>query len=96
MITVACVLRQGGKVGYDASWVTKLRNSVARNLTLPYRFVCLSDCDVDCERIALEPGGQGFWSKLQLFRPGQFDTPVLYIDLDALICQNIDDIVTRV
>lgn len=96
MITVACVLRQGGKVGYDANWVKKLQNSVARNLTLPYRFVCLSDCDVDCERIELDSAGAGFWSKLQLFRPGQFDTPVLYIDLDAVICQNIDDIVHRV
>lgn len=96
MITVACVLRQGGKVGYDASWVRKLQNSVARNLTLPYRFVCLSDCAVDCERIELEPTGSGFWAKLQLFRSGQFDTPVLYIDLDAVICQNIDEIVHRV
>lgn len=96
MITVACVLRQGGKVGYDASWVQKLQNSVSRNLTLPHRFVCLSDCAVDCERIELEPTGLGFWAKLQLFRPGQFDTPVLYIDLDAVICQSIDDIVQRV
>lgn len=96
MITVACVLRQGGKVGYDASWVKKLQNSVARNLTLPHRFVCLSDCDVDCERIELDTTGAGFWAKLQLFRPGQFDTPVLYIDLDAVICQNIDSIVDHV
>lgn len=96
MITVACVLRQGGKVGYDASWVKKLQNSVSRNLTLPHRFVCLSDCEVDCERIALDNTGLGFWAKLQLFRPGQFDTPVLYIDLDAVVCQNIDSIVDRV
>jgi hypothetical protein len=39
--------------------------------------------------------GAGFWSKLQLFRPGQFDTPVLYIDLDALVCQNINELVAR-
>ncbi len=96
MITVACVLRQGGKVGYDASWVKKLQKGVERNLTIPHQFVCLSDCKVDCKRIELDNTGAGFWAKLQLFRPNQFDTPVLYIDLDAIVCQNIDSIVHRV
>lgn len=96
MIAVACVLRQGGKVGYSADWVARLRNSVARNLDQPHRFVCLSDCDVDCERIPLINNGPGFWSKLELFRPGLFDTPVLYIDLDTVICGNLDHIVSRI
>lgn len=95
-LNVVCVLRQGGKVGYDASWVEKLMHGVQRNLTLPYQFTCLSDCDVPCNRIPLENTGAGFWSKLQLFRPGQFTGPVLYIDLDAIVCQNIDEIVHRV
>ena len=96
LITVACVLRQGGKVGYNAAWVEKLMNSVNRNLTMAHKFVCLSDCAVPCDRIPLEQSGIGFWSKLQLFKPGLFDTPVLYIDLDAIICQNIDDLVACV
>jgi hypothetical protein len=96
MINVVCVLRQGGVVGYDASWVEKLQNTVARNLTLPYKFICLSDCDVPCERIPLETAGDGFWAKMQLFKPGIFTGPVLYIDLDTVICQNIDEIVINV
>lgn len=96
MITVACVLRHGGKVGYNAEWVVKLRNSVARNLAQPHRFVCLSDCAVDCERIPLINSGPGFWSKLELFRPGLFNTPVLYIDLDTVICGNLDHIVSQI
>ena len=96
MITVACVLRQGGKVGYDATWVGKLQRSVRRNLQRPHRFVCLSDCEVECERIPLINTGAGFWSKLELFRPSLFDTPVLYIDLDTVICGNLDDIVDRI
>jgi hypothetical protein len=96
MINVVCVLRQGSKVGYDASWVRKLRDAVARNLTLPYKFICLSDCEVPCERIPLEPTGDGFWAKLQLFKPRIFTGPVLYIDLDTVICQNIDEIVTKI
>lgn len=96
MITIACVLRQGGKVGYDATWVEKLMNSVKRNLTIPHEFVCLSDCTVPCKRIPLDTTGVGFWAKLQLFKPGTFNTPVLYIDLDAIVCQNIDELVRLV
>ena len=47
MINVVCVLRNGGKVGYDATWVEKLKNSdnteqvkkcieSAKNLNIPY------------------------------------------------------------
>lgn len=96
MITVACVLRQGGKVGYDATWVSKLRNSVRRNLQMPHRFVCLSDCDVNCERIPLINAGIGFWSKLELFRPKLLTGPILYLDLDTVICGNLDEIVQRI
>jgi len=96
MINIVCVLRQGGKVGYDASWVEKLKNSISRNCTLPHRFVCLSDCEVPCERIPLESTGDGFWAKLQLFKPGLFKDPVFYLDLDTVICGNIDEIIKSV
>jgi hypothetical protein len=93
MINITCVLRQGGKVGYDPTWVDKLHNSIKRNVTLPYKFVCLSDCDVNCDRIELEKGSPGFWAKLQLFKPGLFTGPVMYFDLDTVICKNIDSII---
>jgi len=107
MITVACVLRSGGR--YDAEWVRKLRDGVRRHLTLPYRFVCLSDVDVPCERIPLEydwpllskqRGGAhnwavapAWWSKLELFRGGLFSGTVLYLDLDSLIVGPLDELV---
>lgn len=100
MINIVCVLQQGGKVGYDASWVEKLQNSVSRNLTIPHRFICFSDVDVPCDRIPLEhigdAVGHGWWAKLQLFRPGLFDNPVLYFDLDTVITNNLDDLVNTV
>jgi hypothetical protein len=96
MINIVCVLRQGGKVGYDSSWVRKLKDAISRNVTLPYNFICLSDCEVPCDRIPLESTGDGFWAKLQLFKPGLFTGPVLYIDLDTIICQNIDDIINKI
>lgn len=95
MINITCVLRKGGKVGYDSSWTDKLFNSIKRNITVPYKFICLSDCEVNCDRIELEPGSPGFWAKMQLFKPNLFTGPVLYFDLDTVICKNIDDIIKK-
>lgn len=96
MLNVVCVLRKGGKVGYDATWVDKLQRGVKRNLTIPHRFVCFSDCAVNCERIELDAGDYGYWSKMQLFKPGILSGPTLYIDLDTVICGNIDQIINRI
>jgi len=90
------VLRQGGKVGYTADWVDKLQRGVQRNLTRPHRFVCFSDCEVNCERVELQTGDHGFWSKMQMFKPGVLNGPTLYLDLDTVICNNIDLIVERI
>ena len=96
MLIVVCLFRQGGKVGYDATWVDRLRRGVERNLTIPQRFVCFSDCEVNCERIELLTGDYGFWSKMQMFKPGALLGPTLYIDLDTVICNSIDQIVSRI
>jgi hypothetical protein len=96
MINVVCVLRTGGKVGYDASWVEKLHRGVTKHLSVPHQFVCLSDCEVPCKRITLENSGKGFWSKIQLFKPELFVGPVLYLDLDTVICNSLDPIVERI
>jgi hypothetical protein len=93
MITIVCVLRSGGKVGYDGTWVSKLQNMLNRQITLPFRFVCLSDCEVSCDRISLLDTGPGYWSKLQLFRQGLFKGPTLYFDLDTVICGNLDPLI---
>lgn len=90
MLTFSCVLRSGGI--YDAEWVRKLRDGVARNLTAEHRFVCLSDVDVPCDRIPLVTDWAGWWSKLELFRPDLFDGPVIYADLDTVITGSLDEI----
>jgi len=90
MLTVACVLRSGGQ--YDAEWVRKLRDGVTPNLTLPHRFVCLTDVDVQCERIPLVNDWPGWWSKLNLFAPGLLTGPTLYFDLDTVIVGSLDNI----
>lgn len=90
MLTVLCVLRSGG--GYDAEWVSKLRKAVARHLSVPHVFKCLSDVPVDCERIALEHDWPGWWAKIELFRPGVVSGPTLYLDLDTMIVGPIDQL----
>lgn len=93
MITVACVLKAGGI--YDAEWVAKLQRGVARHLTVEHRFVCLSDVEgVPCERIPLTESWPGWWSKIALWRPGLFDGPVLYLDLDSVVVGSLDAIAT--
>lgn len=87
MLTVACVLRSGGI--YDASWVARLKAGVAKHLPIEHRFVCLSDVDVPCERIPLEHGWPGWWSKMELFKlPG----PALYFDLDTAVVGDLQDL----
>jgi hypothetical protein len=93
MLTVSCVLRSGGI--YTAEWVAKLQRGVARHLTLPHRFVCLSDVEVPCERIPLRHDWPGWWSKLNLF--AEFtDGPVLYFDLDTIVVGSLDAIAARI
>ena len=87
MFTVACVLKSGGI--YDAEWVSKLQRAVARNLSRPHRFVCLSDVDVPCERIPLKHDWPGWWSKIELFS-GAVEGPFLYLDLDTAITGPLD------
>lgn len=95
MTTVACVYRSGGL--YDASWVDRLRDGVRRHMG-EHRFACLTDQPetMDGLGIAAIPLVQdwpGWWSKIELFRPGLFDGPTLYIDLDSLITGRLDDLV---
>lgn len=100
MLDVVCVLRSGGKVGYDVTWVERLQRAVSRNLTCSHRFSCISDQPVPCNRIEMitdrQHGAKGFWSKMQLFQPGLFTGQTLYLDLDTVVCNNLDDIVERI
>jgi hypothetical protein len=89
-LTVACVLRSGGL--YTAEWVAKLQRGVSRHLSLPHRFVALSDVDVPCQRIPLATRWPGWWAKLELFTPGHFTGPVLYMDLDTVVVGSLDAI----
>lgn len=83
MIQVACV-RVGQK--YTADDVLRLRDGVARNLSLPYEFVCISDTPIKGVKcIGADPSLPGWWQKLMLFKPGVLSGEALYFDLDTII-----------
>lgn len=93
MITVLCV-KFGN--GYGVEYVEKLRNMVARHLTIPYEFVCLTDDSrpVQNVRSIVQPTGRYkkmWWHKIHMFDPSLDLKPrVLYFDLDVVIHKNID------
>lgn len=82
-VTVACVLRSGGD--FTPEWVYALKRGLCRHLS-NFQFACLTDIPgiPPVWRVPLEFGWPGFWAKMELFRPGAFDGPVLYLDLDSL------------
>lgn len=98
-LTVACVWRTGNP-GYDRNdYVGRMARAVARNLQVPHRFVCLTDADAvpeGVERIPLLHNWPGFWSKVELFRPGLFAGPVIYLDLDTVVCGPLDPIAAAI
>jgi hypothetical protein len=91
MLTVWSVL-WGDK--YSPEYVYQLQQGVANNLSLPHRFVCITDHDipgVECMVPACDYAG--WWQKLQLFKPGVATGPSLYLDLDVLVVGPLDALV---
>jgi hypothetical protein len=82
---------------YGVEYVEKLRDAVARHLTVPYDFVCLTDHRVPdgVTRIPPQKTGAGWWQKVGLFAPDTFDLGqrILYLDLNNVIIRPLLDIV---
>jgi hypothetical protein len=98
LITIVTVLKSAP--GWQPECVYRMRDAVARHLSLPHRFVCITDADLDCDTLPLlpleNPKAWGIWSKIQLYRPDLGLTgPCLYIDLDMLIIDDFADIVIQ-
>lgn len=64
-------------------YVTRMRNMIMRWAKPPYEFVCLRD----------EGDYPGWWSKIELFRPGRFKGRVVYFDLDSVVVGPLDQLV---
>lgn len=82
-LTVACVFKPNEV--YRDTWVLALQKQVRENLG-DHRFVCLTDEVVEgVECIPLINDWDGWWNKIELFRPGLLTGPTLYLDLDVLV-----------
>src|SRR5690606_21480964 len=94
-LTVACVLRSGGV--YSPEWVDRLAIQVHHHLR-PARMVCLTDdkgWSGPYDFVPLAHDWPGWWSKIELFRPGLFSGPVLYMDLDSVLLKPIPNFVSQ-
>lgn len=89
MITVACVK---AKPAYNRQDVERLRAMVKKHLSIPHRFVCLTDdsSGMSCTTKSIPAGLHGWWGKMALYRPGVLDYKTLYLDLDTLIVDSLD------
>lgn len=86
---VALVLRSGGI--YTPKHVEALQRQIDTWLPGNETF-CLTDVKgMDANTVPLKFGFPGWWSKIEVFRPG-LKGDLLYIDLDTLIIGPLDDI----
>jgi hypothetical protein len=94
-VNIVC-LKWGSK--YPSDYVNRLYGMVQRTLTLPHRFVCVTD-----DRSGLHPAIEvrpienedlsGWWHKVALFKPRFYDLAgtALFLDLDTVIIEGLDN-----
>ena len=103
-VNIIC-MKWGDK--YDASYVNKLYNMVSRNLSIEFRFICLTDDNsgfkpaiesFDIPKLNLPKGiPERGWTKLVTFSKHISDIKgqCLFLDLDLIIVNNIDELFDR-
>lgn len=96
MITIATLLWSPNENSfnfsrmYDETWAEKLYRGFARNLTLPFRFVCFTDRDrtfaepIQQERIR---GRLDYSACIEPYRLGE---PMILVGLDTVVTGNVD------
>lgn len=91
MITVVCT-EWHDFLGRGAEYVAKLASMVARHLSVPHRFICVTDRwerhpGIECQDLGpvSQEESKGCWAKLRIFQPGRFDGRCVYLDVDSVI-----------
>lgn len=82
---IVCVLKAGPE--YGPEHVFALVDSILEH-NMDAQVQCLTDVPFDHPRVTCVPlvhRWRGWWSKLELFRPGVCDGPMLYLDLDTVV-----------
>jgi len=79
---------------YTAQDVLIVKHMVARHLSTPHRFRCLSDREIDgVDTLIPSEVWPGWWSKLLLFKYAEGQN--LYLDLDVVVTGPLDGLVSR-
>jgi hypothetical protein len=100
MINIVC-LKWGTK--YGPEYVNRLYAGVRRNTTLEFKFLCFTDDAqgiipaVETHALPCSSDLDSWWNKLYLFSrdlPIDHGDTVFYVDLDTLVVDNIDHILT--
>jgi hypothetical protein len=110
MLTVVCWKWEGWRPVYTAEHVHNLRAMLAKHLTIPHRFLCITDKPDEIPGIdtmqlweaphglnGVTPGIPSCYARLRLFSHWARDAigeHILSIDLDSIIMSNIDDLIT--
>jgi len=88
MLKILTVYKTGGI--YEEHHVLKIKNMLEKYVNIPYEFICLTDIEsTKYKTIKLSENSKSWFSKLELF---QINGPCFYLDLDTIICGNIDEI----
>ena len=91
-VNVVCV-NWGRK--YSPDYVERLYRMIEKNTSNSFKMYCLTDQPSNYKNpiipIELEPGFDGWWNKMQVFKPGILpEGEYLYFDLDVVIVDNVD------
>ena len=104
MVNVIC-MKWGAK--YGPEYVNTLHNMVKRHLSLPHRFVCLTDSteglNAGIETFPIPPmpielnGPERGWKKLLTFAPTLYDLhgDTLFLDIDIIVTGSLDEFFTQ-
>ncbi len=100
MIKVCTVFFQDEWSYYTPDYVDKFYNSLKRNTSIPFEFVCISDTDVKADLILPynhHSNIKKHWHKLKFFssqfanqKPGD---EIIIMDIDQIITSNIDKLI---
>ncbi len=101
MVKFICVLHKKPGSHYDVDYVQRLFEGFKKYSGLPEdNFHCLSNVQNVPNWIPLRYPNEweGWWSKMELFRPDLFDTithDIFYVDLDTIITGDISQIIKK-
>lgn len=93
-ITFICVLKSGGYFGPID--VKRLKYMIDNHTKIGYDFVCITDmvdvlAEIKTIRLQHKHNGLGWWSKIELFKPGLVNTSrIIYLDLDTILLGSLD------